>query len=84
MVKNDTVNNAMGSGLGLSICKSLAISMNMQISSKSTFGQGSIFSLAIPMMPERSSRNNPERENVVDLHQYDEVLFKDDLENIEV
>lgn len=51
MINNKSVNNQMGSGLGLSICKSLASSMNIEISSTSTFGKGSVFSLAIPFIP---------------------------------
>ena len=47
MVKGNSVDNAMGSGLGLSICESLASSMNIKISATSTFGKGSEFSLAI-------------------------------------
>jgi two-component system capsular synthesis sensor histidine kinase RcsC len=48
MMNNETVHNYKGKGLGLSICKSLASSMNIELSASSIYGIGSEFSLAIP------------------------------------
>ena len=48
MIDNEDINNAMGSGLGLSISKSLAASMNIEISTTSVYGKGSEFSLEVP------------------------------------
>jgi len=49
MIKNDSVDNSLGSGLGLSICKSLASILKMEISVNSVPGEGSEFSLEIPI-----------------------------------
>ena len=84
MVKNDSINNALGSGLGLSICKSLATNMNMKISSESVFGQGSKFSLAIPMKLEPSSMINPKCESIIELQGFNEIILKDEIEHIQV
>ena len=84
MVKNETINNSLGSGLGLSICKTLAENMNMQISTKSIFGQGSEFFLEIPMKPEGASINNPKIQNIIESPRINRVHFKNELEQHEV
>ena len=48
MIDNENINNAMGSGLGLSISKNLAARMNIEVVTTSTYGQGSEFALEIP------------------------------------
>lgn len=47
-IEENLKNNALGSGLGLSICKSLLNQMKMQIEVKSKYLQGSKFSIIIP------------------------------------
>ncbi len=42
--------NSLGSGLGLSICKTMANKMNMEISFKSNYGQGTEFIIEIPIV----------------------------------
>ena len=48
MIDNENINNAMGSGLGLSISKNLAASMNIEVTTTSIYGKGSEFALEIP------------------------------------
>jgi signal transduction histidine kinase len=48
MINTESEYNKMGSGLGLSICRSLANKLNLRIDVNSTFNQGSCFSVYIP------------------------------------
>ncbi len=40
-----------GTGLGLAICKGLAVRMNGQLNVRSNLGQGTIFTLVLPLQP---------------------------------
>lgn len=54
---------AQGSGLGLSICKSLAERLGGTISAESTHGQGSCFNLTLPLSVIKTSKRSIETTN---------------------
>jgi len=45
---NTSVSNSLGSGLGLSICKSLANRLNLNVAFSSVYGVGTTFTLEVP------------------------------------
>jgi signal transduction histidine kinase len=44
-----------GTGLGLTICRRLADLMGGEISAKSTWGEGSVFTFVLPLKPENQT-----------------------------
>lgn len=48
MLKNGQDQNKQGSGLGLSICKSLAANLNIKLNFESVYGQGTKFFVIVP------------------------------------
>ena len=49
MLNNGISHNNQGSGLGLSICKSLAIKMNLKLMFESVYGEGTNFIISLPV-----------------------------------
>ena len=62
MEKERYNSNYHGTGIGLSICKNIAKRMNMEIRFKSIFGQGSEFTIEIPILRNLGIKANHVRE----------------------
>lgn len=69
----NTENNKLGSGLGLSICKNIAMRLNLKLNVKSEYRKGSKFSMMIPVDLEEDFLNELEND----------LLIKDNKGNFE-
>ncbi|MDE6618322.1 MAG: response regulator [Clostridiales bacterium] len=79
-----TESGVFGAGLGLTICKQLAETMNATISAKSTLGKGSTFTVAIALKPDLHEDDEQAQEQAIDLSGKKILIVEDNEINLEI
>lgn len=81
---NSTQSGVFGAGLGLTICKQLADTMNATITAKSTVGKGSTFTVAIGLKPDIPNDQNQPQQEQLDLSGKKILIVEDNEINMEI
>ncbi|MDE6029097.1 MAG: response regulator [Clostridiales bacterium] len=81
---NTTQSGVFGAGLGLTICKQLAETMNATISAKSTLGRGSTFTVAIALKPDMHEDEIQATDEQIDLSGKKILIVEDNEINLEI
>lgn len=81
---NSTDSGVFGAGLGLTICKQLAETMNATITAKSTLGKGSTFTVTIALKPDLHERQEQPQDEQIDLSGKRILIVEDNEINLEI